>query len=203
MKTDKFWEEYGVVQANSAALLSKAYSLRYQCYCVENEYENKNSLEIENDNFDLFSAHGLLFRKQDNIFFGNVRLIKPIHRKFPIEFFVDINKYVDKNSSLEISRFCLSKDLRKQINQKQYEALYVLSLIKWIVNYALLNHYEYLLAIVEPSLIRVLKKHSIEFNVLGEKVNYHGVRYPCCIVLNKLLEEVRQKKPEIFEFMLL
>ena len=129
MKTDKFWQEYGVVQADSAALLSKTYSLRYRCYCIENDYENKNSLEMESDDFDLFSIHGLLYRKKDNIFFGNVRLIKPIYKKFPIEHFVDINKYINKEVSLEISRFCLSKDLKKQINQKQYESLYILSLI--------------------------------------------------------------------------
>ena len=56
-------------------------------------------------------------------------------------------------------------------------------------------------AIMEPTLLRLLKSTAIYFNSIGKPVEYHGLRQPCYIPIEALLARVYEEQPGIWEFL--
>src|SRR5205823_369230 len=72
-----YYQHFAVVRANTPRLLDQVYRLRYQVYCIENQFEDPNEhLDgREMDEHDAASAHILLLHRKSGTAVGTARLI--------------------------------------------------------------------------------------------------------------------------------
>lgn len=136
-KFNNFYEDYNkvfaIVHADSKELLEQVYRLRYQVYCVENDWENhkQNSNGLETDEFDCHSAHCLLIHKDSGLALGSVRLVLrspniPLDRTFPLQRLCDLDIFHNEqylSSAGEVSRFCVSKEFRRRATDTLYASV--------------------------------------------------------------------------------
>lgn len=59
---------------------------------------------------------------------------------------------------------------------------------------------KYWFALMEPSLLRLLGRFGIEFMPIGEVVEHHGVRQPCCARIDDIALGIWQKRPDVWRF---
>ena len=59
---------------------------------------------------------------------------------------------------------------------------------------------KYWFALMEPSLLRLLSRFGIEFMPIGEVVEHHGVRQPCCARIDDIALGIWQKRPDVWRF---
>ncbi len=211
------YEKYfAVVPADSSELLEEVHRLRYQVYCLENQFESpeQNPHGLEIDEFDGRSAHSLLFHRPSQRFIGTVRLILPNpsnpNRSFPFQRISDYPMFSAK-SSAEVSRFCISKTLRQlptaagttakdaAKQQRRLIPYVTLGLIKSLVQMSVENRITHWCIVVEPPLLRLLAGLGLVFQPVGPMVEYHGRRQPCYSNLHLLLKGVRQRRPDVWE----
>jgi len=115
-----------------------------------------------------------------------------------------IEHFIQKLPIVEISRGALVKDL------PQYENLSALQL-RTILTYGLmvatrinfiLYSYSMVFSIMEPSLHRILKRQGVNFEQIGEAVEYYGIRTPFAIERKKLLRDTEESMSQITKFYL-
>jgi N-acyl amino acid synthase of PEP-CTERM/exosortase system len=212
----KFFDTYNcwfnVIPANTPELREKAYRLRYQVYCCENQYEhpNEHPLQMETDEYDCRSIHSLVIDRTTGESTGTVRLILPDTKSpgtgLPIEQTCNhsLPENIRRDSTAEISRFAISKKMRKKIGEdcpKDLKCAIALGLMREIVQISMRNAITDWLAVMEPSLLRLLCRFGIYFTPIGPLVEYHGVRQPCHADSNTLLGRVRREHFELWEFL--
>ena len=120
---------FDVVEANTPALISEAQALRYQVYCLERSYEDKERFidGRERDEFDDHSVHSVVRCRSSQQFVGVVRLVLPNpgdpNSPFPIEqhggpaissYSASVAK-IPRRSLAEISRFSVSKGFKRRL----------------------------------------------------------------------------------------
>jgi N-acyl amino acid synthase of PEP-CTERM/exosortase system len=117
-----------MVPAISDDLKKEVYKLRYQVYCVENEFLNPEHYpdNLEFDEFDPQSIHYLIRHRKSGDYAATVRLILPdsnnMEKKFPLELNCEIDNVavmqtIDRKHLAEVSRLCVSKAFRKRKNE--------------------------------------------------------------------------------------
>ncbi len=76
---DRYRQWFDVVPARTPELVRESHRLRYQVYCLETGFENKNEFpeEYEHDQYDERSVCSLLIHKPTDMVAGTVRLILP------------------------------------------------------------------------------------------------------------------------------
>jgi len=94
------------------------YSIRYQVYCEEMGFENKDDfpLEQEFDDHDQHSAHFIVRHKQTGQWVGAMRLIFQKGQILPIQQYCTLQTEMvkkDVKRSAEISRLCVVKEVRR------------------------------------------------------------------------------------------
>lgn len=55
------------------------------------------------------------------------------------------------------------------------------------------------LAVMEPTLLRLLKRYGIGFGHIGRTVEYHGRRKPAVAEASKLVRNIRTKRPDVWQ----
>jgi N-acyl amino acid synthase of PEP-CTERM/exosortase system len=209
--SDVYHRWFELIPADTPTLREKAYRLRYQVYCCENQYETpeEHLKNMETDIFDCRSIHSLIVDRANGMTLGTVRLILPHpesrEASFPIQQICNhpLPIKLPVSSTAEISRFAISKKLRKLVDgdcPKDMKCSIVLGLMKSIVQMSWKFGITDWLAVMEPSLLRLLRRFGIHFAPVGPKVEYHGVRQPCHANVNGMLERVRQENPDLWEF---
>ena len=201
-------ENFDVIQADSPRLLKEAYRLRYQVYCIENALENpdEHPSGCERDAEDDRSAHVLLLHRGSGIFAGTARVILPAadgsSRPLPIHRILasqrqDFLHYLPLHDTAEISRFAVSKAFRRRFGQEGPAAvgttvnLEVMSderrmvpyitfgLIRGVLEICKKHRIVNLGAIVEPALMRILRRFGGDFRPIGGLIDHHGMRQAC------------------------
>ncbi len=222
-----FNDWYDIVPADTPELLDHAYRLRYQVYCRERCYEESGAFpdQREIDRFDNRSVHSLVVSRIDDSCLGTVRLVFPDVKNpdncFPMQqicrnFRADRLRPLCFQTTAEISRFAISKMARKltagiddsiksdglqsTVKDRIARPSVVLGLMKAIVRMSREHGITDWLAVMEPSLLRLLARYGIFFQPIGPLVDFHGMRQPCQANLDKLLARVRQECPEVWEF---
>jgi N-acyl amino acid synthase of PEP-CTERM/exosortase system len=209
--SDVYHRWFELIPADTPALREKAYHLRYQVYCCENQYETpeEHPKNMEVDVFDCRSIHSLIIDRANGMTLGTVRLILPqpelCEASFPIQQICShpLPLKLPMAGTAEISRFAISKKLRKQIDgdcPKDMKCSIVLGLMKAIVQMSWKFGITDWLAVMEPSLLRLLRRFGIHFAPVGPKVEYHGARQPCHATVNGMLERVRRENLDLWEF---
>ena len=219
---------FDVVRADTPALLDEAYRLRYQVYCVENPFENTaehtNGRELDPD--DDRSIHALLVHRRSGSFAGTVRAILPNangpHRPLPIERILAEQHSAStipwpKHSTVEISRYAVSKEFRRRRGEELYADIEMSNdtptmserrmipyitygLIRGVVEICGEYGISHICAVMEPALIRVLGRFGLEFESIGGLVEHHGVRQPCVARLVDLMEGSRFRNPMLWQY---
>ncbi len=215
---------FDVIPANTPGLVEKAKRLRYQVYCIENDYEDPSAhpRSIERDEYDKRSVHRLLATRTSGAIAGTVRLILPASKpeeSFPIQGICKSPRLSDpkmfyQGKAAEISRFCISKEFRQTLHHegsdcrttlwpdfgKQDIIPYItLGLMKGIVQMSAEHGVTDLFAVMEPSLLRLLTRFGIFFKPIGPIVQYHGMRQPCYENVEKLLGKIWNVRKDVWD----
>ncbi|MBV8522428.1 MAG: GNAT family N-acetyltransferase [Acetobacteraceae bacterium] len=193
-------ERFSVQLANTAELAREAHRLRYQVYCVENDYLEGDGLEV--DEFDIHSHQVVLRDNQSSQVVGTARLVlfreeTPDH-SFPMQEVtpVSLHRYVPLHTTAEVSRFAISKRQRNQVGTSA--GLLRLALVQGLVRLSTELGITHWVAVMEPSLLRLLKSSAIYFNEIGWAIEYHGLRQPCYASVEALLARVHDEKPDLW-----
>ena len=115
--------------ATTPALVAAAHKLRFQVYCLERGFEKteEHTGEMEIDAFDSHSQHGLLFYRLTGEALGTVKIISPNNGStcdnLPIINIlrsnnIELADYVPIEHTVELSRFAISKNLRRRLNDR-------------------------------------------------------------------------------------
>lgn len=226
---DSFNRWFEVIQADTPEQIEQVYRLRYQVYCVENPFEDpaENPEGLETDGYDTQAAHSLIRHRPSGEVAGAVRLILPdpeaLSTSFPIQEvcrhpLVTDSKRIPLHSSAEVSRFAISKQFRRRLgdtlygetkpegvtplpvrNERRRMPHITLGLLRACLQMSAERDVTHLFAVMEPSLIRLIRRFGLHFEPLGPTVNYHGVRQPCFAEIEDLLSYSQTHKEELWQ----
>lgn len=222
---------YGCVesQANFNEVLRDTYSLRYQVYINEWEFEapDDHPVGLEYDDYDPHSVHFYASCKSESKVIGTVRTILHSELGFPIERHFQLTglpKTIDRHEIGEISRLAVSKRFRRRaIDQALFEAgPFVPNQLPRYMDDGrdIRRHCEhelvrglYLLiyrdskqrglthwyAVMARGLYAILRRWGIVFEQIGEAIDYHGDRAPYLANIARVEEVLEKKNPELLE----
>jgi N-acyl amino acid synthase of PEP-CTERM/exosortase system len=222
---DVYNRYFEMVPAETEGQRELAFRLRYEVYCVEHPYEDpaQNPGGLEMDRYDAFSVHSILIHKPSRDVVGTVRLILPrpgdasarlpIHDVCQHELIVHDNPELPRAFTAEISRFSVSKKFRRRAQdeitsvgnfsspeddpRRQIPNI-SLGLMQAVVAMAAQNGITHLCAVLEPTLLRMLRPLGIHFVNLGPPVVYHGHRQPCFSQLDSQLARIWAERPDVW-----
>lgn len=129
---DEFNNTFCLDVGDDAYLSLANMKLRYQVWCLENDYFNPADFDeaIESDEYDSRSIYAVVSNKNHNINIATTRVIlhdknKP-KTKFPMEKFTMLRRHerdhllhAPRETIGEISRFCVSKNFRRRAAEKK------------------------------------------------------------------------------------
>lgn len=203
----------------------QAYRLRYQVYCVENNFEpaTLHPDGRETDLYDAQSVHSLLIYRDTGTVAGTTRLILPCQKNegLPLptpqicapHMLAAHSHRIPADSTAELSRFAISKSERRphrtayktgpdtktpEVLSRRSLSAISLGLMRAVVAMAHSNGITHLYALMEPALLRMLQGLGIHFELLGPIVQYHGRRQPCFCDLDQLLKTTLIERPDIW-----
>jgi N-acyl amino acid synthase of PEP-CTERM/exosortase system len=236
----KLFHEYFEVQnADSANLINESFRIRYQVYCLENPFEDPAQFpdQMEKDHYDDRSVHSVIKHNKSGMVAATVRLVLPGEKNsdelFPIEEFCpdaiknidDVLKTIPRDEIAEISRFAVSKEFKRRLNEQgtiagvspdaesypdlknagsDKRALRLfphisLGLFQGIVRMSAANNIKYWYAVMEPPLLRLLTRFGIHFSPIGPVVNYHGERQPCFAIASEVMSGIYHQRRDVWE----
>jgi len=219
-----YTNHFDVIRADTPVLLDRVYEIRYQVYCLENAFEdpaqNLGRREIDTD--DDRAAHVLLIHRESGEAAGTARVIFPDtsrRRPLPVERVLDpdgqrLFRRLPAQTTGEISRFAISKAFRRRRGEDRYADVgdsapralaeqrvmpfITFGLLRGIVGTCLQSGLTHTTAVMEPPLIRLLKRFGLDFQSVGGLVEHHGVRQPCVARLHDLIEHARCERNSLW-----
>lgn len=196
-------QELCVELARHPDQIIEAKRLRYRVYCEERGFEPGQD-GLEQDEFDASARHVLVRARATGQVFGTVRLILPDEqsaRGFPMERVCQswVLAPLPRGATAEISRFAVTRD-RSGISQPA-SALLRLYLTQGVIACSGELGLTHWCAIMERTLLRLLRSTSIYFLPVGPTVEHHGIRQPAIFTLADGLERMRRENPEIWSFL--
>jgi len=218
-----FARSFSVVRADTPALRDALFRLRYQVYCVENQFENPADFRDgrETDAYDAGALHAALIHKASDSVIGGVRLIPPGPHSLPIRQVIgfDENRVLDAfppEHSAEISRYTVSRVFRRRVGEVQFADTELhdwaspaehrrilpnitLGLMRAILGFCAERDIRYLFATMAPALLRLLDGFGLHFERLGPCVHFHGLRQPCYASYTDLLAGLRRHRTDFYD----
>lgn len=196
-------EEMEVEVATSAEQILEAQRLRYKVYCEERGFE-PGANGLEQDSYDGASRHVLVRGRSTGKVLGTVRVVigaeAPGEASFPMMRVCE--QYVlaplPVMATGEISRFALTRD-RLGVSPTA-AALMRLFLMRGIVTVSGMHQLSHWCAIMESSLLRLLRATAIHFQQVGPPVEFHGLRQPAVGAISTVLGRIRNEKPLVWSF---
>lgn len=196
-------DELSIVVAVEPEQVLQAQRLRYRVYCEERGYE-PGAGGLEQDAFDAFSSHMLVSSRATGTTLGTVRIVLPTdtagHAGFPMSRVTEpyVLRPLPVGTTGEISRFALTRN-RVGISPAA-AALMRLCLMRGIVEISGRMNLTHWCAIMESSLLRLLRATAIHFQPVGPTVEFHGVRQPAVGAIDTMLERIRREQPVVWSF---
>ncbi len=152
----------------------------------------------------------------------------PIQDVVSIEQIQEVVDFNDENlhEFAEISRFCVSRDFKhryqepetiagiKDIKESEIDALpdtkgrvdgrllphITIALIATVFKMSRDEGIKHWFAIMEPSLLRFLRRYGIDFISIGSPVHFRGVRQPCYARIDDIAMGMWTKQPYVWKF---
>jgi N-acyl amino acid synthase of PEP-CTERM/exosortase system len=227
--TSHYERHFAVVRATTPELLRKAYRLRYQVYCVENAFEDPGQQidHSEMDEYDECAVHTLLVHRRSGEVVGTSRVILPHKGEFrplPMATLLhgaDLRRFGEfpAAKTAEISRFAVSKQFRRrcgevryadvlfaekvsvpEISERRLMPFITLGLLAGVFGICLEYEITHLAAVMEPPLIRILRRLGLDFMPIGGLVEHHGLRQPCIAQLADLIQHSRDSESLLWQY---
>ncbi len=219
-------EYFAVIPADTDSLRLQAYKLRYQVYCIEQEFQPPDEQlgDIEMDEHDEHSVHAVLIFKPTERVVGCVRLVLPTDQapisSFPIYHLLPSNlqqrlQECPPEKTAEISRYAVSKVFRRREGESLYPDIgffeleerdsrrlaphISLGLLRGVGKLAFDNGITHVCAAMAPALLRLLGKFGLRFDLLGSPIEYHGLRQPCIAECETLLTDLSKQNADYFK----
>ena len=196
-------DELDIEIATGSAQIEEAQRLRYKVYCEERGFEpGENGLE--QDEFDMLSRHVLVRSRNSGEVLGTVRVVLGCGQRGATSFPMNrvCERYVlaplPAMATGEISRFALTRD--RPCVSPAAAALMRLFLMRGIVAVSGEHDLTHWCAIMERSLLRLLRATAIHFEHVGPAVEYHGPRQPAVGAISTVLGRIRSEKPLVWSF---
>jgi N-acyl amino acid synthase of PEP-CTERM/exosortase system len=198
--------EVSVELADTPAALREAQQVRYQVYCVERGFLTGEN-GFERDDYDDFARHAVVRWRQTGEVVGTVRLVLPKSPAggddFPIQHVCEpalMRGYL-RSTTGEVSRFALAKQATKQMRcSSAATSLLRLALIQGAVWLSAEAGHTHWLAVMEPTLVRLLRATGLYFLPIGPLVDYHGLRQPVVAELVPTLARMADEQPVVWDF---
>jgi N-acyl amino acid synthase of PEP-CTERM/exosortase system len=224
---DLYNQYFEVIHAESTEQIRECFRLRYQVYCVENAFEDplQNPGGLETDEFDSAALHSMLRHRPSGKIVGTVRLLLPDDKKvgmgLPMRqicrhgLMSHDNSFLHWASTAEISRFAVSKMMRRRAGDGavvgNFEASdqdprrripdTSLGLMQAVLEMAAKSGMTHICAVMEPMLLRMLRRFGMVMPSIGPEVDYHGRRQPCYGHLDTGLARVWIQRPDVWELL--
>jgi N-acyl amino acid synthase of PEP-CTERM/exosortase system len=193
------------------------YNLRYQVYCDEMGYEDKENFpdQMEVDEWDRHSVHFMVRHRYTGQWLGALRLVYQHQAVFPFEAKcvpdqpISVQQY---QQSIEISRLCVLREARRfaprafpqqdadeeQIAKDSGNIRYLHTIknqtrsIMWglyraAVVYSGQNDIKQWYILVTPSLAYAVKKEGFEMQQVGGACDHRGQRIPYALDVEHIL----------------
>ncbi len=196
---------YRVEVADHPDLVREAQRLRYQVFVRERAIFKPSSEDLlETDEFDAWSHHLLIRRCDDREAIGTARLVTPCADR-PVSLPIQRVCSADHLGAIplagvgEISRFAISK-YRRGGGDPRIDSLLLLTLVEGVLHLSLRLGLTHWCAVMERSLMRLLRSIGIHFTPLGPLVAYYGQRQPALAKIASVLEEGERQCPLYHEF---
>jgi N-acyl amino acid synthase of PEP-CTERM/exosortase system len=221
---DRFRNCLTVVCANSEDMLDQVFRLRYQVYCLERGFEDAGEHPDgrEQDGEDARSLHFLVSDRATGCAMGTVRLILPLAgAELPALGLIGANERrrldLPLAATAEISRFAIAKAFRRPLEAGWHHAqgpamragrsdeperaspLVTFGLIQAVLMMTLAGDITHIVAMMEPALLRLLRRLGIEFHPIGEPVQHHGLRQPGWAAVAHLVDRVKDCRRELWD----
>jgi len=224
---DLYNHYFEVIHAESAEAISECFRLRYQVYCVENRFEDplRNPGGLETDEFDCAAMHSMLRHRESGEIVGTVRLLLPRDGKqgagLPMrqicrhQLMSQENRLLPWAGTAEISRFAVSKTMRRRAGDGTVVGNFEtsendprrripdtsLGLMQAVVAMASKSGMTHVCAVMDPTLLRMLRRLGMIMPSIGPEVDYHGRRQPCYAHLATGLARVWMQRPDVWELL--
>ncbi len=194
--------------------------------CQKSTDEQGQTVLWEQDAFDERSDHYLLRHRRTGVYAATARLILPsqidVTAPYPIELHCPLDERVNdavlRMRLGEISRFAVSKVFKRRIGElgslagvaddieiyfEEHERRVLphisLGLFAAVMRMAHEHHITHCYAVMEPALLRLLRRFGIVFNRIGPDVDYHGLRVPCLMTADEALPSIRRVAPSVWD----
>jgi len=188
--------------ARTAEDIAEAQRLRYQVYCREHDFLSGEG-GYEYDEYDGRSFHVLLRRRTGEVV-GTVRLVTAMpgqpESSFPMQHVCRPNLLaglpIDKTG--EISRFAISRQRRDM--DSRTDMLLRLALMRGVLEASLEAGITHWCAVMENSLLRLLRQASVRFDPIGPAIEYKGLRQPAIANIGQILSRGEVERPEFWSY---
>jgi N-acyl amino acid synthase of PEP-CTERM/exosortase system len=215
---------FEVVRADTPELRREAHRLRYQVYCIENQFLpiEDNPGGWERDAFDAHSVQAVLIHRPSGAIAGTVRLVLPTATPRPgclpihaVGYKLMHEAGLPIERTTELSRFAISKQFRRRAGDGLYGGVtdadapgedrrriiphLSLGLISAAIRMGIDSGMEFVCATMEPTLLRLLTRLGVHFIPLGPVVDFHGPRQPCYADGWAMLARVKRERPDVWD----
>lgn len=196
-------EELVTEMATTPERVLEAKRLRYRVYCEERGFEAGDN-GLEEDVYDGNSRHVLIRSRATGVVFGTLRVVTtrtagefkglPMERVCPEGLLASM----PRPTTGEVSRFALLRD-RSGISPAA-SALMRLCLIQGMLQICSEDGLTDICALMERTLLRLLRTSAMHFEVIGQPIEYRGVRYPSAWNVRDGLIRARNENPAVWSF---
>lgn len=201
-----FDRHFLVERADNQSALQEAQRLRHQVFRLERGIlPGHAQARLEADEFDHASHHVILRQRRSGQAVGTARLIVGGWQDGRIGGFPMLRycapgmlRDLPMGTTAEISRFALSK-VRRQ-GGACMDGLLRYGLMRGILRISLDLGLTHWCALMEPSLLRLLRVAGIDFAPLGPAVEAHGLRQPSAAAITRILADGAHRCPELYGF---
>lgn len=186
--------------SNSRSARHDAARVRHRVYCIERGYEAGVG-GIETDAYDVVSRHVVL-RDAAGDPVGTTRLVRHSYLGYPMERvcpgIIDAMG-LDRAITAELSRFSLVKGA--EATAAAPSGSMRLALMRGIVALCREGVHATWCALMEPSLLRLLRASSIHFTPVGPLVEHRGLRQSCHAEVAGVLDRIRREKEPLWHYL--
>lgn len=216
--------EFRYYLADTDAGKSLHYQLRYNVYCVREQFEDQKQFpdNQEKDIYDDNSAHFLVQSRQTGDWVGAMRLVFGRTRDLPMSRVAPVDQEIvagfDEELVAEASRLCallpklqnnaapLTARTRTVIgqpstaaNQRLNISCIAVGLIRAARHYCLKHRIETCFFLINEPLARILRRLGMEIDPVGSPCQHRGWRRPYCHNFITGYQQMAKHSPELYK----
>ena len=195
--------ELSVELATTPEQIQEVYQLRYRVYCEERGYEQSDN-GLEQDSYDERAHHVLVRSRLTGVALGTVRIVLPTAEAglASVPMAQVCENYVFASlpvtSTAEVSRFALTRD-RTGVSAAA-AALMRICLFRGVIAVSQREGITHWCAVMEKTLLRLLRTTAVYFEAVGPVVEFHGLRQPAIVSIDSGLKRMQREQPALWAY---